>query len=106
MRSRRERKDDMSNDWSDWMSMLGGADEQSATVMAFAIVTIEVHIERVTVSGRDAFVITGRTEVRISREEVVAWRQGEMLLVTIGKEYLRTIGRERAVRADVRAPVM
>lgn len=100
------RKEVISKDWSEAMSMLGGREEQSATVIAFAMLTMAVQIERVTVSGRCAAVMTGMTDVRIAREEVVACRQGEIDLVIIGKEYLRSIGRERAVRAEVRAPVV
>lgn len=86
--------------------MDGGREEQSALVMPLAIVTIDVQRERATSSLSGAFVRIGRMDCNIAREDDVAWRQGEVLLVVSGNEYLRTMGLASAVRADDKAPLV
>lgn len=105
MRVRRVRKEEMSKAWSEVMLIVGGALVQSAVVMALAIVTIDVHIERTISSLRAALVRTGKIAFKISSDDEVACRQGDTLLVMIGNEYLRTIGLARAVSAEVSAPL-
>jgi len=96
----------MSKSWSADMSIVDGREEQSAAVMPLPMVTIEDHRERDTSSLTGAFVRIGRMDFKIARADVVACRHGDMLFVTNGNEYLRTIGRASAVRADSNAPLV
>jgi len=66
-------------------------------------VTIDAHIGRVTSSLRLAVVSMGKIDLRMARADVVACRQGGLLLVTIGKEYFKTMGIASAARADDKA---
>src|SRR3954463_1392290 len=83
MSSRRARKEEMSKSWSDFMSVVGGASSQFAVVIPFAMATMELHIDRRTSSLRSDLVIMGSIAFKIARDEVVACRQGEMLLVVV-----------------------
>ena len=96
--SRRVRKDAMSKFWSSLVLIASGISWHSAVVMPFAIVTIELQIDRVTLSSNSSLVMTGRIACMIAREEVVACRQGELLLVMIGKAYFSTMGFASAAR--------
>jgi len=104
--SRRARKEVMSNSWSDLMSVVSDASSQFADVTPLAMVTMEVQIDLVTSSFRSPFVIVGKIAFNTARDEVVAWRQGEILLVVMGKEYLSTIGFDSASREDDNAPLV
>ena len=48
----------------------------------------------------------GRIDSNMTREDVVACRQGEILLVEIGKAYFKTIGLASAVRATDKEPLV
>lgn len=106
MRSRSVRKDVMSKSWSARMSIFVGMEEQSAAVMPLPIATIEVQRVRATSSLRGALVRIGRIDFKMARDEVVAWRHGDILFVMIGNEYLRPIGLASAVRAEDKAPLV
>lgn len=104
--SRRVKKEAMSKYWSDLMLTEVGASVQSAVVIPFAIVTIEVQIGRMTSSDNDDFVILGSIAWRIASDEVVASCQGGEFLVVMAKEYFKTIGRESAFRHDESASLV
>lgn len=95
----------MSNSWSDFMLIVSGASSQFADVTPLAMVTMEVQIDLVTSSFRSDFVIVGKIAFKIARAEVVACRQGEILLVVMGNEYLSTIGFDNASKEDDNAPL-
>lgn len=105
MSSRRARKEEMSKSWSVVM-VEEGASSQSAVVIPLAIVTIAVQIERVMSSLRFKVVMIGRIAFRIAREDVVACRQGGMVLVVMGNAYFSVIGLAKALSEDATAPLV
>ena len=88
------------------MLTVSGKSWQSAVVMPLAMVTIEAHIDRTTLSSSSSLVMTGRMAFKIARAEAVACRHGEVLFVVVGNEYLRTIGFERAEMEADTAPLV
>lgn len=94
----------MSKSWSARMGVDGGAVVQSAAVMPLQIVTMDVQIEWRVVSETGLWVMRGIVERRTASAVIVAWRHGAMLLVMMGKEYFATMGFDRAVSDDERAP--
>ena len=106
MRSRRVRKEAISKSSSVLMSEVSIALLQSAMVIPLLIVTIADQIERVASSFKFSPVTTGRMALRMARLDVVACRQGVILLTVIGKEYLSTIGLPRATKHEDNDPVV
>lgn len=104
--SRRFRNDAISKSSSDLIFIVGKVSLVSAAVIPFAIVTIDIHIGRTISSARLGFVMIGKTAFSMVRQEDVAWRQGEMLLVVIENEYLSTIGFDSAPREEDSAPLV
>ena len=100
------RKEVISKASSSLMLTVSGTSPQSAFVMPFPMMTIELHNDRIISSLKPNLVSIGSIDSKIARAEVVACLQGEVFLVVIGKEYLSTMGLASAVREDDSAPLV
>ena len=104
MSSRRVRNDAISKSWSPLIEDGAESALQSAAVIPFAILTMDVQIDCTSVCAILLFVTIGNVALSIASAVIVACRHGARPFVVIAKEYFIVIGFDRAMSDEERAP--